>query len=181
MQKQRKGNDYIMELPMDGSSKPPSYTAQENHSLQKFKNRNSQTKEKVKYKTNLQIGTWNVKTMYQSGKLSNITKEMKRLNVDILGVCETRLTGVGKFQTDDYWVLYSGGETHDYGVGFILKKNVYNKVTGFWNISNEITMITLSCKPHNVVLIMVYAPTAGVLEENADMFYEQLEMAYSQV
>lgn len=36
------------------------------------------------------VGTWNVRTLLQAGKLENIKAEMKRLKVDILGISEMR-------------------------------------------------------------------------------------------
>src|SRR6267154_2174240 len=35
------------------------------------------------------IGTWNVRSLYQPGKLANVLSEMKRMRVGILGVAET--------------------------------------------------------------------------------------------
>ena len=37
-------------------------------------------------RNNMMIATWNVKTMYQAGKLKNITQEATRPNMDILGL-----------------------------------------------------------------------------------------------
>ena len=44
----------------------------------------------VRSKTNTRFACWNVRTMYQCGKLENIKLEMERLKLDILGVCEVR-------------------------------------------------------------------------------------------
>jgi len=79
------------------------------------------------------IATWNVRTMLNTGKLENIKVEMKRLNIDILGVSETRWAENGDFWSDDYRVIYSGGErTGSTGVGVIINKKwgqqVINKI-----------------------------------------------------
>ena len=47
------------------------------------------------------IGTWN-RSMNQ-GKLDVIKQEMARVNIDILGISEQKLTGMGEFNSD---VLY---------------------------------------------------------------------------
>jgi len=70
----------------------------------------------------IKLATWNVRTLYQAGRLENLKQEMQALDIDILGVCETRWTGNGKFNSDDFVMLYSGGETHSNGVGIIMKK-----------------------------------------------------------
>ena len=39
------------------------------------------------------IGTWNVRSMNQ-GKLEVVKQEMARVNIDILGICELKQTGM---------------------------------------------------------------------------------------
>ena len=41
-------------------------------------------------KNKLKIGTWNVRTMFQKGKLENVKKEMARLKLNVLGLSEVR-------------------------------------------------------------------------------------------
>lgn len=45
------------------------------------------------YKEQNCIGTWNVRSMNQ-GKLDVVKHEMARLNIDILGICELKSTGI---------------------------------------------------------------------------------------
>ena len=70
----------------------------------------------------IKVGTWNVRTLYQAGKLENVIQEMGRLDVNIFGLCETRWTNSGSMQIDDYKIIYSGGDKHEKGVGIILDK-----------------------------------------------------------
>ena len=46
------------------------------------------------------IGTWNVRSMNQ-GKLEMVKQEMARVNVNIPGISELKLTGMGEFNSDD--------------------------------------------------------------------------------
>ena len=55
----------------------------------------------INNKSTMKIATWNVRTLYQGRKLENIKQEMSRLQINILGVCETRWTDAGCFQSDD--------------------------------------------------------------------------------
>ena len=70
----------------------------------------------------VKIATWNVRTLYQCGKLENMKKEMKRLVISILGICKVRWTGAGKISSDKYTVTYSGGQKYEDGVRLILDK-----------------------------------------------------------
>ena len=56
------------------------------------------------------IGTWNVRSMNQ-GKLEVVKWEMARVNIDILGICKWKWTGVGEFNSDDHYIYYCGQES----------------------------------------------------------------------
>ena len=42
------------------------------------------------------------------GKLEVVKQEMARVNVTILGISKLRWTGMGEFNSDDYYIYYSG-------------------------------------------------------------------------
>ena len=52
-------------------------------------------------------GTWNVRSMNQ-GKLEVVKQEMARVNTDILGISEPKSTGMGEFNSGDYYMYYCG-------------------------------------------------------------------------
>ena len=63
------------------------------------------------------IATLNVRSMNQ-GKLEVVkqemervnTKEMERVNIDILGISKLKWTGMGEFNSDDHYIYYCGQE-----------------------------------------------------------------------
>ena len=57
------------------------------------------------YKEQYCIGTGNVRSMNQ-GKLEVVKQEVARVNVDILGISELKLTGMSEFNLDDHYVYY---------------------------------------------------------------------------
>ena len=68
-------------------------------------------------KTTTKIATWNVRILYQIGKLVRVIKEFEKYNPDILGVTEMQWTGSGKIKRKDTTILYSGTEKlHQKGV-----------------------------------------------------------------
>ena len=70
------------------------------------------------------IGTWNVRSM-NHGKLEMVKQEMASMNVDILGICELKWTGMGKFNSDDHYVYYCGQESlRRNGVAIIVNKSL---------------------------------------------------------
>ena len=70
-------------------------------------------------KVPITIGTWNVRSLSQTGKLDNVLLEMNRLNVDIMGIAETFYDGVNEFEAslittnDKFRIIYSGSEKNE--------------------------------------------------------------------
>ena len=74
------------------------------------------------------IGTWNVRSMNQ-GKLDVIKQEMARVNIDILGISELKLTEMGGFNSYDHYIYYCGQESlRRNGIAIIVNKRVQNAV-----------------------------------------------------
>ena len=53
------------------------------------------------------MGKWNVRFMNQ-GKLEVVRQEMARVNIDILGISELKWTGMGEFNSNNYYIYYCG-------------------------------------------------------------------------
>ena len=88
------------------------------------------------------IGTWNVRSMNQ-GKLEVVKQEMARVNVNILGISELEWTGMGEFNSDDYYIYYRGQESlRRHGVAIMVNKRVQNAVLGY-NLKNDRVIVTI--------------------------------------
>ena len=126
------------------------------------------------------IGTWNVNTMYQAGKLDNVEQEIKRLKIDILGISEVRWTGNGQCQREGGTLYYSGGDQHHKGVGVYVSKEINRSILGIWPVSERIIMIKIKATPFNINIVQVYAPTTESTEEEIESFYHQLNETLAQ-
>ena len=63
------------------------------------------------------------------GKLKVVKQEMARMNVNILGVSELKWTGMGEFNSDDYYIYCCGQESlRRNGVAIMVNKRVRNAV-----------------------------------------------------
>ena len=59
------------------------------------------------------------------GKLEVVKQEMARANIDILGISEIKLTGMGEFNSDDHYIYYCGQESLGRnGAAIIVNKTV---------------------------------------------------------
>ena len=110
------------------------------------------------------------------GKLEVVKQEMTKINIDILGIRELRWTGMGEFNSDDYYIYYCGQESlRRNGVAIMVKKRVQNAVLGC-NLKND-RMISLCFqgKPFNITVTQVYTPTSKVEEAEVERVYEDLQ------
>ena len=125
----------------------------------------------------LRIGTWNVRTMFQAGKLDNAILEMSRMNLDILGISELRWKEAGTVDRDEFVIVFSGGERHSNGVGIIMKRKIYKAMNGFRPISERVIVAKFKGKPFDVVIVQVYAPTSDYEDEEVEKFYSDVDLA----
>ena len=84
-------------------------------------------------KRSLRIGSWNTRTLFETGKCAQAIQEMKRNRLHILGVSETHWIHSGqKRMKSGETILFSGKEegTHTEGVAFILSKEAQKTLRG---------------------------------------------------
>ena len=63
------------------------------------------------------------------GKLEVVKQEMKRVNIDILGLNELKWTRMGEFHSDDHYIYYRGQESlRRNGVALTVNRRVQNAV-----------------------------------------------------
>ena len=56
---------------------------------------------------------------------------MARVNINILGISELKLMGIGKFNSDDHYIYYCGEESlRRNGVALIVNRRAQNAVLG---------------------------------------------------
>ena len=105
------------------------------------------------------------------GKLEVVKEEMARVNINILGICKLKWTGMGEFNSDDHYIYYRGQESLiRNGVAILVNKRVQNAVLGC-NLKNDrMISVHFQCKPFNITLIQIYAPTSNAEEAEVEQF-----------
>ena len=123
----------------------------------------------------LHVGTRNVRTLKQTGKLHLLIKELEHQKLDVTGLSEVRWAGEGHFTSiDNSTVIFSGAQGGRNGVAVILRGKARNSLIGYNAVSDRIIVVKLKTKPTVTNIIQVYAQTAELPEEETDAFYEQL-------
>jgi len=128
-------------------------------------------------KKTLKIATWNVRTMYQKGKLDNVLQEMERMDIDIMGIAEMRWNDSGRIRKDGHTIIYSGNKNHSNGVGIIINRRLNERIIGYWPISDRVLLVKMKNLHRNLSFIQGYAPTSDATDENVEQFYEDLNTA----
>ena len=114
----------------------------------------------------LKIGTWNVKNLFQAGKLKNLALKMNRLKINILGISEIRWPGNGKVTTDNGTLYLSGSDdqqNHPYGVGILVNSNTNKSIINFVPLSEKVMMMQLQTTKVRMNILQVYRLQARVL------------------
>ena len=70
---------------------------------------------------------------------------------------------------------------HEYGVGFLVHKNIMKSVMGYRPISSRLISIRLRADPFNITVIQVYAPTTDYSDDQIEDFYSQLQRIIDKV
>ena len=94
-----------------------------------------------------------------------------------MGFCEMRWKHFGEMSTDDgHKVYFSGAEDrHEYGIGFLVHKDVVDAALGYRPVSSRLMSIRLRAASFNVTIKQVYALTSGHDDSEVDHFYQQLQ------
>jgi len=128
-------------------------------------------------KTKTRIGFWSVRTMFDTGRLAQVIAEMRKYNLHILGISESRWTGSGRLRSHKgETILYSGREDdqHHEGVTIILEKGIEKCLLEWKPINSTLLKIRMRGKKVNTTIIQCYATTNNI-DEDKDRFYDQLQ------
>ena len=136
----------------------------------------------------LKLGSWNVRAMMtglsailqdfkDSRKTAVIIDELKRLNVYIATLQETRIADSGTLKEKDYTFFWQGkgsNEPREHGVGFAVRNTLLRMAKPGSGGSERLLTLLLNSITGPVILISVYAPTLSATTNTKDMIYQNL-------
>ena len=117
-------------------------------------------------------------------KTAIIDRELKRLNIDIAALQETRLPGCGSLKERDYTFFWQGQEQQEhrlYGVGFAVRNSLLSSIEAPSSGTPRVLSLRLTTASGPANILSVYAPTLCSTAEAKDQFYEELEAKIQRV
>ena len=126
----------------------------------------------------------NLQDISDSRKTAVINDELKRLNVDIATLQETRLADSASLKEKDYtfyWHGKSSNEPRVHGVSFAVGNTLLSTIEPGSNGSERLLTLRLNTTAGPVTLISVYAPTLSSTPDAKDEFYENLAATISSI
>lgn len=122
------------------------------------------------------LGTWNVRTLYEAGRLKVLKEQMEKYKIGITALQEIRWKGSEKMDPGDYTIFYSGNQNYNiFGTGFLVHRKYKQAVIDFKAVNDRICTLRLKGKFFNLHLISVHAPTEHKDDEEKNTFYDKLE------
>ena len=133
-------------------------------------NRTSLSTTTTGMKKRTRIGFWNIRSMLEACRLSQVLNEMTNYKLDLLGLSETRWRGSGELITaTGELLLYSGRadeEKHKHGVGLILSKAMRKLLIEWTAVSERLITAKINTRLRKLTIVQCYAPTnAATIEE----------------
>jgi exonuclease III len=108
----------------------------------------------------MRFGIWNVRSLFRSGSLMTVARELVRYKLDLVGVQEVRWDKGSTVRTGDCTFFYGkGGESHQLGIGFFVHQSIVSAIKRVEFISDSMSYMVLRGLWCNIIVLNVHAPT----------------------
>lgn len=123
------------------------------------------------------ISTWNVRTLYQCGRLAQLLEEVERYQMDIHGISEMRWTDSERLVSDRRAVIYSDHKVeHTQRVGIEMSPRAAGALV-VWNpVSDRIIISRFQTWLSRITIILAYVLIEDAEGAYKDAVYDQLQM-----
>jgi len=128
----------------------------------------------------MRFGTWDVRSLYRSGSLKSVARELSRYTLDLVGVQEDRWDKGGNIRTGEYvfFFWWKMKQNHPLGSGFFVHHRIIPAAKRVEFITNRMSYIILRAHRCNIFVVNVHAPSEEKSDESEDNCCEELEQVF---
>jgi exonuclease III len=127
----------------------------------------------------MRFGTWKVRSLYRSGSLMIVARELARYKLDLMGVQEVRWDKGSTVRAGDYTFFYTNGiERHQLGTGFIVHQIIVSAIKRVELVRDRMSYMVLGGRWCNITVLNMHAPTEEKSDDSKDSFYEELVQVF---
>lgn len=152
--------------------------------------RKSEFSGKLPLKTPTYIGTFNINTLIQPGKLHHLVEELERQKILILALQETRIMDENTADYGNYRIFKSktdrrvGKGAPLLGMAFMVHKTILNSIKEINPINNRLMTMRVQCANKTYTLINAHALTNGDNKKDpksTEAFWTTLERVMAKI
>jgi exonuclease III len=126
----------------------------------------------------MRFDTWNVRSLYRSGSLMTVARELAMYRLDLVGVQEFRWDKGGTVRAGDYTFFYGKeNKSHQLGTDFFVHQRIASAIKRVAFVSDRMSYIVLRGHSCNIIVLNAHSPTEVKSDDSKDSFDEELEQA----
>jgi hypothetical protein len=118
----------------------------------------------------LRFVTWNVRSLYRTGSLKTVARELEKSIMSLLVGVQVRWDKGVTEREEYYTFFYGAGNDHQLGTGFFVHKRIISVVRRIEFVSDRISYIILRGRGCNIIVLNVHTPKDSFYEEQARVF-----------
>jgi hypothetical protein len=121
----------------------------------------------------MSFGTWTVRSMYRSGSLMTVARELAKYKLDLVGIQEVRWEKAGTVRAREYtFSMAKGRKIINWEQVFLYTRSAIKRVEF---VSDRMSYIVLRGCWCNIIVLNAHTPTEEKGDDSKDSFYEELE------
>lgn len=124
------------------------------------------------------FGTWNVRSLLKPGAFQQMIDELVKYQVKITALQEIRWPEGGTLETPKGILFYSPARKGEFGVGFMVLKEIRAAVMNFQAVNERICVLRVKARRFNITFINLHAPTEEKDNDVKEEFYNEVERVY---
>ena len=130
-------------------------------------------------KLELNIGTWNICSLYTAEALKMLINQLSVYKADIVALQQKHWTGSGILEKQDCTLFHScDNKDQILDTGLLVSKRIKHLITDFKPITHRICTSRVRGKFFNYSIVHGHAPTKISDNEGKDGFFEAVQTAY---